>query len=112
MKRQLLIGIISALVLAPLAMADEPGEIFEAQCANCHGKDGKGKTKMGDKLKIKDLTSAAEQSKLTDRAIVDTITNGVKDKDSGKDRMKPFKEKLSSDEIKSMVVVVRGFNGK
>src|SRR5947208_4543698 len=39
-------------------------ETWEKTCAKCHGADGKGKTKMGEKLGIKDLTDAKIQADL------------------------------------------------
>jgi hypothetical protein len=43
MKRQLLIGVISGLGLAPLALADELAEIFENQCADRHGRTARAR---------------------------------------------------------------------
>ena len=37
------------------AAAERGGQTFKEQCAACHGDDGKGKTKMGEKLGIESL---------------------------------------------------------
>lgn len=87
-------------------------ETWNKKCASCHGKDGKGKTKMGEKLKVSDLTSADVQGKLTDKQITDVVNNGVKDKDTGKDKMPAYKGKLTDAEIAELVKVVRDFKGK
>jgi hypothetical protein len=59
---------------------------------------------MGQKLGIKNLTSAQRQSELTDDAIFKSIKEGIKDGD--KVRMKPV-EGLSDDDIKGLVAYVR-----
>ena len=93
----------TAFVSASLnASAADGGAIYTKNCANCHGADGKGDTKMGKKLKIKDLS--AEQSKLGDAAIVKSIKEGIKEGD--KVRMKPIKG-LSDDDIQAVTKFVR-----
>ncbi|HHT9111195.1 MAG TPA: c-type cytochrome, partial [Candidatus Brocadiaceae bacterium] len=57
-------------------------------------------------LEARDFTDAAWQAKATDEQIIKQITNGTPDK------MMPFKEKLSNDEIKALVPVVRSFGKK
>ena len=37
------------------------GENWENHCAKCHGADGKGQTKVGKKLNLKDYTDAKVQ---------------------------------------------------
>ena len=94
-------------VLGPAlaAYAVEASANWEEQCANCHGADGKGQTKMGKKLNIFDLTDAKVQATFTDDAIVKAIKEGVKDK-NGKQVMKPI-EGLSDDDMKALVPFVR-----
>ena len=79
---------------------------WDSQCAKCHGPDGKGQTKMGEKLGIKDLTDAKVQAGIKDEDAVKAIKEGRKDKD-GKTLMKPF-DTLSDDEVKALVAYVRG----
>jgi mono/diheme cytochrome c family protein len=78
---------------------------WEANCVQCHGKDGKGDTKMGKQLNAKDLTDAKVQAGFSDSKATDSIKNGVKD--NGKTTMKSFGDKLSADEIKALVAYVR-----
>src|SRR6478736_5076104 len=101
MKKTLLVlvGIASAALLS--ASAADVKENYEKGCAKCHGADGKGQTKMGQKLGIKDYTDAKVQADLKDDAAFKAIKEGVKDKD-GKVLMKPA-ENLSDDEIKALV---------
>ena len=99
--------IIALLTLsfASTAWADSAEEIWKGKgkCFECHGSDGRGKTKVGKKEKIPDLTSPKWKSKHTDAQIKDTITNGSEDNP----KMKPFKDKLTPEEIDSMVTFVR-----
>ena len=78
---------------------------WDSLYAKCHGTDGKGQTKMGQKLGVKDFTDAKVQAELKDDAAAKTIKEGMKDKD-GKTLMKPF-DTLSDDEIKALVQYVR-----
>ncbi len=95
------------LGLASVALADAGEDTFNAKCSVCHGKDGKGKTKMGEKLKAKDLTDAAVQAAVTDEKMEKEITEGIPDK-----KMPGQKDKLSGDEIKGVVKFVRSLKGK
>ena len=52
-KLTFVLAMLSTPVFA--ASADEATEkMWSAKCASCHGKDGKGKTKQGEKMKIAD----------------------------------------------------------
>ena len=101
----LTIAIIAASALS--ASAGDAKAAYEKDCAKCHGADGKGQTKMGAKLGIKDYTDAKVQAKLKDDAAMKAIKEGLKDKD-GKVLMKPT-EGLSDDDIKALVAYMRTF---
>jgi cytochrome c553 len=92
----------AALVAAPVA------ENWENACAKCHGADGKGQTKVGKKLGVKDYTDAKVQAALKDDEMTKAIVDGVKDK-AGKETMKGFKGELSDQEVKDLVAYVRKF---
>lgn len=100
----ILCSAVGALVPAKL-IAASASENWGAQCAKCHGDDGAGNTKMGQKLKIRDLTSPDAQKKFTDEQAFEAIKNGLK-KD-GKTVMNPMSGKLSDEEITEMVSFVR-----
>jgi len=93
------------------ARAADAKEIFEKDCAKCHGVDGKGKTKMGEKVGVKDYADAKVQADMKDAEMAKAIKEGVKEKDTDKIRMKAFPD-LSEDEIKSLVAYVRSLKGK
>jgi len=61
-------------------------ENYEAQCAKCHGADGKGQTLIGKKNGAKDWTDAKVQETLKDEKLAKAIKEGVTD-DGGKSRM-------------------------
>ena len=83
----------------------DAAETFSKKCAGCHGKDGKGETTMGKKLKMKDLTDAKVQAAKTDAQWEKSILEGVKGED-GKVAMPATK--ISPEEAKNLVKVVRG----
>jgi len=90
------------------AYAASASDNWDSSCASCHGSDGKGQTKIGKKLKIKDYTDAALQAALKDDDMTKAIAEGIKG-DNGKDKMKAFKDDLTADEIKDLVAYVRKF---
>ncbi len=90
--------------------ADDAKALFDRHCASCHGKDGKGDTRMGKKLGVKDYSTAKGQAEFTDAEAVKAIKEGVK-KD-GKQEMKPFDSKLNDQQIKDLVAYVRTLKGK
>lgn len=107
MKKLIVLSIVAMAVVALSARADDAKTIYDKSCALCHGADGKGQTKMGQKLGIKDFTDAKVQSDLTDAVATKDIKEGVKDAD-GKTLMKPF-DSLSDDDIKGLVAYIRTF---
>jgi mono/diheme cytochrome c family protein len=81
-------------------------EMFGKKCAGCHGKDGKGETTMGKKLKIKDLTDAKVQAAKTDADWEKSILEGIKG-ENGKVAMPAAK--VTPAEAKDLVKVARSF---
>lgn len=96
----------ATLLIAALANAGDAKENYEKACAKCHGADGKGQTKMGQKLNIRDLTDTKVQDSFKDEEAFKAIKDGLKKDD--KTLMKPA-EGLSDDDIKALVKLVRGF---
>jgi cytochrome c553 len=89
------------------ARAGDVKAVYEKQCVKCHGADGKGDTKMGKKLNVKDYTDAKVQEEMKDDAAFKSIKEGMKDKE-GKTLMKPI-EGSSDDDIKALVAHMRTF---
>jgi mono/diheme cytochrome c family protein len=108
MTRLLFVAAAMALLFAAPSPAAAGGkEDYAKQCVSCHGPDGKGKTKMGEKLKIEDLTDAKVQAKFSDDQAAKDIAEGIKDKDTGKVLMPAKKDKLTPEQIKEVVSFVR-----
>lgn len=100
MMRKVLFLSLTAVALVGftgVARAADGAELYKKKCATCHGEDGKGKTKMGEKLKVKDLTDAAAWKDLTEEKVSKGIADGIEDK-----KMPGMKDKWSADEIKAV----------
>jgi cytochrome c553 len=104
-SRILLTTLAFAATTAALSAADAAAN-WEKNCQKCHGADGMGKTPMGKKLELKDLTEAKYQDSFTDDKAFKSIKEGIKDGD--KTKMKPA-EGMSDDDIKALVAKVRSF---
>jgi len=107
MKKIIPIAIAALVISATSVLAADGKALYEDGCAKCHGTDGKGQTKMGQKVGAKDYTDAKVQAELKDDAAFKAIKEGLKDKD-GKQLMKPA-EGMSDDDIKALVAYMRTF---
>jgi mono/diheme cytochrome c family protein len=84
--------------------ASDGREVFENNCASCHGLDGRAKTPQGKKLKAHDL----RESKLTDAEIEHQIREG-KQNAAGVLVMPAFGKELSDEAILAVIVTVKAF---
>ena len=91
-----------------LSFAASASENWENHCTKCHGADGKGLTKIGKKLALKDYTDATVQAGLKDEDMSKAIAEGVKDK-KGKEVMKAYSPELSAPEVADLVAYIRKF---
>jgi len=105
MNRMILMAAVLTASIFCVSAADVK-ENWEKNCTKCHGPDGKGDTKMGKKLEIKDFTDAKYQDLMKDEEMLKAIKEGVKDGE--KTRMKAA-EGLTDDEMKALVKFVRAF---
>ncbi|MBI4327982.1 MAG: cytochrome c [Chloroflexi bacterium] len=105
MKKTFVLIVAVMMAAVASARAADAKANWEKQCVKCHGADGKGETKMGKKLEVKDYTDAKVQAAMKDEEMTQAIKEGKKDKE-GKTRMKPA-ENLTDDEIKALVAHVR-----
>jgi len=104
MNRRILIVVAALAATVITASAADVKETWDKSCAKCHGPDGKGETKMGKKLDIKDLTDAKVQGSLKDEDMFKAIKEGVKDGE--KTKMKAA-EGLNDVDMQSLVKYVR-----
>ena len=93
-----------ALTAAPVA------ENWENHCTKCHGDDGKGQTKAGKKAGAKDYTDAKVQAEMKEPHMIKVITEGLNAE--GKEKMKSYKDELSTEEISALVAYLRSFSPK
>jgi len=105
MKKILAVATVFGFAVAITASAGDAKENWEKTCIKCHGAEGKGDTKIGQKLGIKDLSDAKVQATFTDEQAFKALKEGLNDSE-GKTRMKPA-EGLTDDELKALVQHVR-----
>ena len=106
MKKLVLATIAAFTALTITAMAADGKALYEKECAKCHGTDGKGQTKMGQKMGAKDYTDAKVQAELKDDKAFKSIKEGFKKDD--KVVMKPL-EGATDEDIKALVAYMRTF---
>lgn len=102
--------ILTLVFTAALAQAETPDAAanWKKHCAKCHAADGTGKTKMGEKLGLKDYTDAKVQEKFTDEEIFKATKDGVPgEKEGDKPKMNGYGDKLSDAEIQALVAYIR-----
>lgn len=107
MKKLIVCSMALLIAGAVSVRAADAKENWDKSCKVCHGADGKGKTKMGEKAGAKDYTDAKVQESMKDEAMIKAIKEGVKENE--KTKMKAFGDVLSDDEIKALVKFVRDF---
>jgi len=104
MKKIILLTAALAMSAALAATAADGKAVYAKECAKCHGEDGKGQTKMGQKAGVKDY-SVTEFD--LDKAMK-SLKDGMTDKD-GKVIKKPMGEKLTEAEIKASLEHLKAF---
>jgi mono/diheme cytochrome c family protein len=78
------------------------GNIYSANCAKCHGDDGKGNTMSGLLSGAQNFTNSKWQQRTSDATIFEAIQKGP-------GLMPSFENKLSGREIDELVNFVRRF---
>jgi len=106
------IVMLAALAAASPARAQDAAtvKLFKAQCATCHGLDGKGQTTAGKKVGTKDWTDPKVLKPLSDADVDKAIRTG-KSGDGGKELMPSF-AKLGDEKIKALAAYIRSFQPK
>ena len=111
MKRVL--GLCAGVVLGvlPCAHAADAAVNYRQHCAKCHGEDGKGQTRSGQRLGARDYTDPKVQDSVKNEAFVKAIQDGFKDKKTGRQLMKPTAG-LTTKEVTELVAYMRKFSKK
>ena len=91
---------------APLVRADDTAALWSKHCASCHGEDGKGDTKPGKALKIRDMTAPDVHKTLDKAKVRESIEKGVTSPETGKTVMKGFADKLSAADMDALAAHV------
>jgi mono/diheme cytochrome c family protein len=108
--KQALVALVIGTFFGGLAAAEDSVEdTYKARCQACHGEDGKAQTTQGRKLKIPDMTSPDWQAMWPDAYIKRIIIDGSAKPGS---KMKSFKDKLTSEEVDSLVALIRRMKGQ
>jgi mono/diheme cytochrome c family protein len=89
-----------ALLLSTPSLAEPGAATFKAHCAACHGARGAADTMIGKNMNLRPL--AADEVQLqSDDELFNKISKGKKN------RMPPFENKLSKDQIHDLVKFIR-----
>jgi cytochrome c6 len=104
--RKIAVFAILFTIAAVASVRADVKETYDKQCAKCHGAEGKGDTKMGKKLEVKDYSDAKVQASMKDDEMTKIIKAGKKEGD--KTKMKGFAD-LGDAEIKALVAHIRSF---
>ena len=94
---------------APAADTAAATALWTKNCASCHGAGGKGDTKTGALLKVRDLTDPAVRAGFDRERMIKATKEGVKKEGSDKLAMKAFGDKLSDAEIASLIDLIYSF---
>ncbi len=104
--KEIAVGLVMVSVLSSFSFADK--KLFDAKCASCHGKDGKGNIVMSKMFKVApealNLTSSEFAAK-KDEEILKIIAEG-------KNKMPAYAKQLNSEQQKSVLQYIRGLAAK
>jgi cytochrome c6 len=99
LKLSLMISALTPVLSPASTFASSGADTFKARCAPCHGATGRGDTKMGQHLRLRDLSSP-DVHKQTDDELEALIAKG-------KGKMPPYGAKLTREQIKDLVKFIR-----
>jgi mono/diheme cytochrome c family protein len=106
----LIVSVASVSPAATEGNADRGARIFAANCARCHGQQGRGNgpdlVKLQSAVSPDDWTDRESNQELTDSFIVAMIIKGGKA--NGKSRLMPaFGDKLNAQQVQDLLAFIR-----
>jgi mono/diheme cytochrome c family protein len=103
-----LVATLSLIGAAGAARADDAArELWTKNCASCHGADGKAATKMGQMLKVNDLTDPAVRAKFDRERMIKAIKEGVAKEGGTTLAMPGYSPKLTDEQIGALVDLIQ-----
>ena len=97
----LFVSFVFALAVNSSPVPADARTTFNAKCATCHGRDGRGRTARGRRTHTRDLTDANWQDDVSDERLFNSIHNG-------RNKMPAFRKALSDINIDALIAYVRG----
>ncbi|MGC9452253.1 MAG: c-type cytochrome [Oceanipulchritudo sp.] len=109
MNKNIIIATATIALVSLTGYADDSGAqaTWDKHCKKCHASDGSADTPLGKKLEIKDYTDPASLAELSDEDLFNMTKDGVEGT-----KMPGFGKKLSDDEIKELVALMRGMSAE
>jgi len=95
----LFVGYVVSQNKLPATKAKETKRLFKQKCVKCHGQDGAGNN-YGKIVGATNLTDPEWQQRVDDKRLVNSVTHG-------RGQMPAFGEKLTEEQIASLVSYVR-----
>jgi len=108
--RKTVVLALGMILAAPAVRAADVEANYTKHCVSCHAKDGSGDTRMGKKAGTKDYRDAKVVAEIKDDEAFTRVKEGQTE--NGKEKMKPFKDKLSDEEIKALIAHLKAFAKK
>ncbi len=100
-RRVLLPAFLATVAVSCSTWAQDVGNLYAVNCANCHGADGRGNTALGRAMKLRDLRSP-EVRRLSEGELLGIVSKGA---DRG--RMPGFEKKLGAEAVRKLAAYVR-----
>ena len=95
----------TALALTGTVLADDGKTLYQDHCRKCHGTEGNARTARGYLYFARDFTRPAWQAERSDEELFRIISNGP----GWWSTMPAYRKRLSEEERRALVKVVRDF---
>ena len=97
----------------PMNPSASAQQLWEEDCAACHGKVGKGDTELGRSMKMPDMSRRVWQAGRTRAKLAKVIREGYSGFTVGvRQHMNAFRAELTDEQVEALVDLVRGFEAR